>query len=904
MFSNDLCGYRPSILARLHCFSQVLRGDARAGALAASVVIAERFNLLGAAPSVSATVLVMIGAVLAFLLAGWDFLLMTGALQDPANPLHAPARIQWKKLRRIALTRVTSSPGLAARWHGGRGRQRSVRPDRRGDLLCARLWFAPHRALAFSLSPRSRPACPASSQLQGTTDEKLIDHAASQIRVWEGPLTRDLVQAPCRFGLGRVPERLKPDATTTMVCGFCSTGCGLNVHLKDGSAINLSAATDYPVNLGMACPKGWEALSPLAAPDRATTPLLRNEKGELEPVDWERALLVFTAKFRELQEKYGPDSLAWLGTGQICTEELAFLGSLAKFGMGIRHGDGNTRQCMATAATAYKQSFGFDAPPFTYADFEESDVIVLVGSNLCIAHPIMWQRVMRNKNRPEIVVIDPRKTETAMAATQHCAIAPKSDLTLLYGLANILIASGWIDRDYIAAHTTGYEEFAQFVTRFTSDHVSSVTGLSVEEIWRLAETIRRGKRVSFWWTMGVNQGHEATRTAQAIINLALITGNLGRPGTGANSVTGQCNAMGSRLFSNTTGLLGGHDFLNPAHRTKIAGLLGLDPACIPDSNSLAYDQIVDAIEAGKIKGLWIVATNTSHSWIQQDRLREIAKKLEFLVVQDMYCSTETAQLAHLVLPAAGWGEKDGTFINSERRIGLVKRVSRAPGQALSDFSIFRLIAEYWGCSGMFARWTAPEAVFQILKEITRGQPCDITGIRDYRMIDEAGGIQWPLPEGTMPEKERRLFEEGRYYFADGKARLLFEEPRPMAEPADEEFPFLLLTGRGSSSQWHTLTRTGKSDVLRKLGPSRIYVEIHPRDAQALGITAGASVEVCSRRGRLVAQALVTPIVQPGQVFIPMHFEETNRLTHSSFDPYSRQPSYKACAVALRRAHGH
>jgi len=722
--------------------------------------------------------------------------------------------------------------------------------------------------------------------------------------MWDGPLTQDLVQTPGDFGLGKVPERLKPDDTTTMVCGFCSTGCGLNVHLKDGQAINLSADTFYPVNLGMACPKGWEALTPLKAPDRATTPLLRNEQGVLEAIDWERALVLFTERFKDIQRRHGAESVAWLGTGQICTEELAFLGALGKFGMGMIHGDGNTRQCMATAVTAYKESFGFDAPPFTYKDFEESDVIVLVGSNLCIAHPIMWQRVMRNQNTPEIIVVDPRKTETAMAATQHYAIAPKSDLTLLYGLANILIASGWIQREFIDFHTNGFDEFAEFVTPFTTDKVSEATGLSPDELWHFAQTIADGKRVSFWWTMGVNQSHEATRTAQAIINLALMTGNIGRPGTGANSITGQCNAMGSRLFSNTTNLLGGHDFLKQPDREKVARVLGIDEARIPTQNSLAYDQIVQGIESGKIKGLWVVATNTSHSWINHRSFNELAKKLEFLVVQDMYSTTETAQRADLVLPAAGWGEKEGTFINSERRFGLLKRVARAPGQALSDFNIFKLVAQYWGCSEMFRTWSSPESVFQILKELSRGQPCDISGIEDYHMIDECGGVQWPWPASTepaVPTQERRLFEDGRFFHADGRAKFLFEAPAAMPEPTDREYPFLLLTGRGTSSQWHTQTRTAKSDVLRQLYPAHVYVEINPRDAERLGIRANEPVSISSRRATIMATAFVTNTVQPGQVFIPMHYATVNQLTFPAFDPYSRQPSYKACAVSVAPA---
>jgi anaerobic selenocysteine-containing dehydrogenase len=741
----------------------------------------------------------------------------------------------------------------------------------------------------------------------------LVDRADSLLRQWDGKLTQELVLRPGDFGLGKVPARLAPDDATDMVCGFCSTGCSLRIHLKDGQAINLSPTSEYPVNLGMACPKGWEALTPLRSSDRAISPMLRNANGELEALDWDAALQRFVLRFKAIQEKFGNDSVAWLGTGQICTEELAFLGALAKFGMGVVHGDGNTRQCMATSVTAYKQSFGFDAPPYTYKDFEESDVLVFVGSNICIAHPIMWQRVCRNKNRPEIIVVDPRKTETAMAATQHYAITPKSDLILLYGLANMLITNGWVDYDYVKKNTSGFDAFAEFVAQFTPEEVSRASGLSISQLQKFVDTIHTGKRVSFWWTMGVNQGHEATRTAQAIINLALMTGNIGRPGTGANSITGQCNAMGSRLFSNTTNLLGGHDFLNATDREKIAQLLRISVENIPSQNSWAYDQIVQGIADGKIKGLWVIATNSSHSWINQREFNEIVKKLDFLVVQDMYHTTETAQRAHLVLPAAGWGEKTGTFINSERRIGLVKKVSRAPGQALSDFNIIKLVAQYWGCGKMFEKWSSPENVFKLLAELSRNQPCDFSGIRDYRMIDEAGGIQWPFPDtsGTAskeqtpgaqpPAQERRLFEDGAFYHPDRKAKFMFEPPRDPPELPDAEYPFLLLTGRGTSSQWHTQTRTGKSAVLRKLYPEEIYIEMNPADAEELGIEANEKILVASRRAKLTATAFITNTVQSGQVFIPMHYATANVLTYPCVDPYSREPAYKACAVSLQRS---
>jgi assimilatory nitrate reductase catalytic subunit len=721
-------------------------------------------------------------------------------------------------------------------------------------------------------------------------------------RMFDGPMTEAMLLQPAKFGLGMVPKQKQPVATTNMVCGFCSTGCSLNVHLDDQhQAINLTPTTDYPVNTGMACPKGWEALAPLTSGDRGTTPLLKNAQGKLESVDWHVAMTEFTSRFKSIIDQHGTGSVAFLGTGQMPNEELAFLGSLAKFGMGFQHGDGNTRQCMATAVSAYKQSFGFDAPPYTYDDFEKSDVMVFVGSNLCIAHPIMWQRVLKNPNNPEIVVVDPRKTETAAAADQHLAIKPKSDLSLFYGIAHILIKNDWIDREFIDQSTSGFEDFANHVAKFDPDGVAHQTGISVDRLQHLAKTIADGKRVSFWWTMGINQSYEGTRAAQAIINLALITGNIGKPGTGANSITGQCNAMGSRLFSNTSSLVGGHDFGNANHRMKVAQTLGIDETLIPHQSTYSYDQIIDGILKGEIRGLWILATNTAHSWIHQNLCHEILNQLDFLVVQDMYPTTETAVLADLFLPAAGWGEKEGTFINSERRLGLIKKVARAPGQTLSDFSILKLIAQYWGCGPMFDRWKDPESVFQILKELTAGRPCDISGIQSYQMLDDVGGIQWPLHQGdVLQNNQRRLFEDGRFYHQDGKAKLIFDDPVPMPEPVTDSFPLMLLTGRGSASQWHTQTRTGKSSVLKRLYPQSPYVELNPKDAKRLGIGHQQAVSIQSRRGQIQANAFLTPTVQVGQVFMPMHYAEVNQLTLAHFDPHSRQPSYKNCAVSVTK----
>lgn len=711
-------------------------------------------------------------------------------------------------------------------------------------------------------------------------------------------MTRELLREPSRFGLGQVPASVKPVSVAKAICGFCATGCGLKVHLDaTGQAINVTPDPEYPVNLGMACPKGWEALTPLWAADRGTTPLIDGK-----PATWETALTHFCDRFKKVQADHGAASVAFLSTGQIMIEEMALLGALAKFGMGMIHGDGNTRQCMATAVTAYKQSFGFDAPPFTYADFEESDVLIFVGANPAIAHPIMWQRVERNPHSPEIIVIDPRRTETAMAATQHLAILPKTDILLLYCLAHEMIQRGAVDREFIDQSTSGFAEFAIFLKDYTpAAHLNRI-GISAESFQRCADTIAAGKRVSMWWTMGVNQGHQATRTAQAIINLCLMTGNIGRPGTGPNSITGQCNAMGSRLFSNTTNLLGGHDFTNAADRAKVAAALDIPAQRIPDQNSLAYDQIIESIHEGKIKGLWMIATNAAHSWIHQQSFTDAVKKLDFFVVQEMYSTTETAQLADLFLPAAAWGEKSGTFINAERRLGFSRKVSRAPGQALADFAIFRLIAEAWGCGDLFREWTDPEAALRLLAKVSQGQPCDISGIESHAMIEQFGGIQWPFtqddPLKTANKTERRLFEDGRFFTPNGRANFIFEAPLELPEAPDTEYPLLLLTGRGGSAQWHTETRTSKSAILKKLHPQRLMLEMNAKDAEHLGLNDSARVTVISRRGQVTAHLRVTSTIQPGQVFLPMHDPAVNRVTLGVFDPHSRQPGYKACAVRV------
>lgn len=693
-------------------------------------------------------------------------------------------------------------------------------------------------------------------------------------------------------------------STIRTTCSYCSVGCNFDATVEDGAVTRFLPNKEYPVNLGKSCPKGFHLVRAHGAEDRLTSPMIRGEDGSFREASWDEAVGLFVDRFKAIKAEHGPESVAFLSTGQIPFEEMAFLGALFKFGMGFLHCDGNTRQCMATAAVAYKQAFGFDAPPFTYRDFEESDLMIFVGANPVISHPIMWNRVKANTKDATIVAVDPRRTKTATEAAVHLPIRPKTDIVLLYGLIRYLIERDWIDHDFVDAHTEGYDELAGHVDEFTLERTARDTGLSQESIVNLARRIHEAKAASIYWTMGVNQGHQGVRTAQAIINLCLLTGHIGRPGTGPNSITGQANAMGSRLFSNTTGMFSLYDFEKAEDRATMAEILDIPVESIPERNGLPYHRIIEGIDQGTIQGLWVVATNPIHSWIDKNAALEALGKLDFLVVQDLYGTTDTAQHADLLLAAAASTEKEGTFINSERRLGVVQRLTDPPGEAKSDFDILRLIADRWGCGEMFREWSSPEAVFRILQRTSRGRPNDITGIDGYAMLRERDGVQWPYPEtGADEEPQRRLFADRRFFTPSGRARLLVDPVAPPPEEPDEHYPFLLLTGRGTVVQFHTQTRTGKVEMLRKLYPADLPVQIAPGDAQTLGVEEGEPVDVVSRRGRARATVTVTDEVCAGQVFLPMHYYETNNLTFPVFDPYSHQPGYKYAAVRVEKVDG-
>ena len=697
---------------------------------------------------------------------------------------------------------------------------------------------------------------------------------------------------------GHTSSRKIPDRWVATTCGYCSVGCGMYVGVKDDRAVSVRGNPDHPVNRGRLCPKGLSEHYTLEAPNRARYPLLR-KNGNLTRVSWDEALHTMTEKFRATQERYGREALGVISTGQLVTEEFYALGKLVQLGLGTKNYDGNTTLCMASAVSGYKRSFGSDGPPGAYEDLEKADVIFLIGANIADNHPILCQRLETNP-RKTLIVADPRVTKTAMMANLFLPLKPRTDIALLNGLIHVLIRTGRIDRDYVAKHTTGFAELGKFVEKYTPRYVADVTGLSEDLILKTAYLVGNARAAFIGWTMGVNHSTQGAETVSAINNLALVTGNLGRAGASPFSITGQCNAMGTREAGFTSSLPAYRRFESAQEREELAALWKVAPDRIPTSRGLAYPDIVEAALAKKIRALWIIATNPIVSFPNLDVLKQGLETLDFLVVQDGFHPTPTTELAHLVLPAAIWGEKEGTYTNSERRVSKVNRAVTPPGEARSDFEIFLALAEKLGCKEeLFPAWTCPADAFEEWKRVSKGRLCDYSGLT-YELIEQHHGIQWPFPEGTTDVSTTRLYADGNFLTEDGKAKLFCVEWAPFPEQPNQQFPFILNTGR-TVEHWHTRTKTGQVPILEWLSPSA-WLEMNTRDARALRLKPHDRVDVISRRGRVRNLELrVTEIVAPGQVFMPFHFAETNanQVTQSAFDPISREPNYKQCAVSVQ-----
>lgn len=702
--------------------------------------------------------------------------------------------------------------------------------------------------------------------------------------------------------LGYISARKHADRWVNSTCGYCSVGCGMQLGVRDGKVVSVRGNPHHPVNRGKLCPKGLAEHYAIEAEGRALYPMLRKESA-LTRVSWDEALSTMVHRFRIVQRKHGPHSVGVISTGQLVTEEFYTLGKLVQLGLGTRNYDGNTTLCMSTAVAGYKRSFGSDGPPGAYEDLELADVILLIGANVAENHPILCTRLEANQSKT-LIVVDPRVTKTAMMADLHLPIKPRSDLALINAMLRVIMDDQLYDPGYVDAHTIGFDELRASLDPYTLEYAAGLTGLDAETIRNTAHIYAKARAPFIGWTMGVNHSTKGTETVNAINNLALITGNVGRAGASPFSITGQCNAMGTRESGFTSSLPGYRKFEYETDRNELADIWNIDANRIPTARGLAYPDIIEAAVAGKIRALWVIGTNPIVSYPNIDVLRHALANLDFLVVQDGFHPTPTSELAHLVLPAAIWGEKEGTYTNSERRVSKVNKAVEPPGEALSDFEIFLDMAEQLGCrEELFPRWQSPANAFEEWRRVSKGRLCDYSGMT-YESIENSGGIQWPFNADSYehPTDTRRLYADGLFATEDRRARLIPTHWSPFPEQPSVEFPFVLNTGR-TVEHWHTRTKTGAISILQQLSP-RAWLEMNPSDAGRLNLKPHDRVDVVSARGRVSRIELrVTEIIAAGQVFLPFHFAETNanQITQSAFDPISREPNFKQCAVRVEKS---
>ncbi|MEE1113487.1 MAG: molybdopterin oxidoreductase family protein [Eubacterium sp.] len=686
-------------------------------------------------------------------------------------------------------------------------------------------------------------------------------------------------------------------------CNYCAIDCNLDFYVEDGRVVKVVPTKGYPVNDGFSCIKGISLDKQQSTTKPNSLPKIRQADGTMKEVSWDEGFRHVASELKRIQDTYGQEAVAGISTGQLTLEEFAIFGHVMRDFLHTNV-DGNTRLCMASAAVAMKQSYGYDAPGYTLKDLELSDTIILIGANPVVAHPIVWQRILRNKvPGHKLIVIDPRTSETAKNADYHYEIKSNSDLTLMYTLAKYVIDHDWVDHDMVEKHTEHFAEFAEFVQAFTLERGAAETGLTTEQIVELAELIHNGKAVSMWWTMGINQGYEAVRSVQAIINLCVMTGNIGRPGTGPNSITGQCNAMGSRLYSNTTCLFGGREFGNAEDRKIVADIIGCPEEMLAEKPTLPYNGIIEKINAGEIKGLWILCTNPKHSWTNNKTFAEAVKKLELFVVQDIYEDTDSAMDATVLFPVVPGIKKCGTYVNLERRLCRMVPVLPRGENELSDYEAILGVGKALGMGKAIEKWETPEQCFNLLRDISRGMPGDFSGVK-WKELENSHGRQWPYPEGREAEfadEERRLYADGKFFTKSGKMQFLFEEPLGNPYPQTEEFPYVFNTGRGTVGQWHTQTRTREVKFVEDVSVKKAYLYMNTKLAEEKGIRWMDRIRVHSVNGESAEfSVMITDDVPYDQLYSPEHYIECNRLTPSNYDKYSKEPNYKGATCNFEK----
>ncbi|MGL5871365.1 MAG: molybdopterin oxidoreductase family protein, partial [Xenococcaceae cyanobacterium] len=730
------------------------------------------------------------------------------------------------------------------------------------------------------------------------------------------------------------------DSTKTL-CPYCGVGCGLEVMPAEQSG--KAAAKDsqgnplwkvvgdraHPSSQGMVCVKGATIAESLYK-DRLLHPMMRDSLSEpFRRVSWDEAYSKIVDRLQEVRSSQGADAICMYGSGQFQTEDYYIAQKLIKGCLGTNNFDANSRLCMSSAVAGYIQSFGADGPPCCYEDLELTDCAFIIGSNTADCHPIVFNRFEKyhKKNRHvKLIVVDPRRTKTAEAADLHLAIKPGTDIDLLNGIAHLLMRWGHFDSFFIDECTKDFPLYAEIISHYPPEIVARKCGIKIDELERAARYWGESKRVLSLWSMGVNQSSEGTAKVRTIINLHLMTGNIGKPGAGPFSLTGQPNAMGGRETGGLSHILPGYRLVkNPQHRAEVEQLWGLPEGRISPNPGRDVWSMIRGLEDNEVGFVWIAATNPAVSMPDLERTKAALLKSPFTVYQDAYYPTETAAYAHVLLPAAQWSEKTGTMTNSERVVTLCPQFRLRPGEAKADWEIFAEVGRRLGFVEEF-NFTDSAAVYAEFLQFTRNRPCDMTGL-SYDRLKWEGPVQWPCSDREIKEiksdkssqqegfldsifkskheklKGKRLYTNGRFNTPDGRAIFAAYHSKGLAEPTDEEYPLVLTVGR-LYGHWHTLTRTGRIEKIKKLHPSP-FLEIHPRDAEKLGIEDKMWVEVRSRRGMARFPAIVTKAISPGTVFVPMHWgalwaenAEANVLTHPEACPISLEPELKACAVNL------
>jgi len=696
---------------------------------------------------------------------------------------------------------------------------------------------------------------------------------------------------------------------TKSTCCYCGVGCGVIIHSENDKIIDVKGDPEHPANFGRLCTKGSTLHLSAKLDSRLLYPELRTNRDlPRKRATWDESLDMAVEKFAKTIETHGPDSVAFYLSGQLLTEDYYVFNKLAKGLIGTNNVDTNSRLCMSSAVAGYKVTLGADAPPACYEDIDHTECLLIAGSNTAFAHPIIYRRIEAAKEKNpnlKIVVVDPRQTDTAKAADLHLAILPGTDVALFNGMLHVMLWEGMLDHAYIDAYTNGFSELKETVREYTPKMVADICGIKEADIITAAKWFGKGPSLSMY-CMGLNQSVHGTEKNAALINLHLATGQIGKPGAGPFSLTGQPNAMGGREVGGMATLLSGHrDLANAEHRAEVAKLWGVDS--VPEAPGKSAIEMFDAVKEGSIKALWIACTNPAHSMPDLNSVLEALGTAEFVVVQDAFNNTETGQYADVLLPASTWGEKEGSVTNSERRITRVNPAVATPAEARHDWEIVvdfaqRLEKRLAKNSALFP-YTTTEQIFNEHRETTRGRDLDITGL-SYTLLNEQGPQQWPFKEGDVTGKAR-LYADGVFQKPDGKAQFVNAVYKGTADKTDARYPLHLLTGR-LRDQWHGMSRTGNVAQLFNHAEEPV-IQMSADDMMRRSIKNGDIVRVSNKRGSLVLPAQLSDEVKPSQTFIPMHWGSqsmhglgVNALMPPTYDKTSKQPELKHTAIKLEK----